>query len=70
MSHMKLQTNKPKIATSPHKRFQEIAKILINGICRLESKEKPQNPYFPLDNNYFPSTHGTDINNLKQDNKS
>jgi hypothetical protein len=66
---MKPQTKKTEIATSPHKRFQEIAKILINGICRLESKEKPQNPYFPLDNNYFPSTHGTHINNLKQDNR-
>ncbi len=66
---MKLQTKKPKTSISPSKRFQEIAKILINGICRLESKEKPQNPYFPLDNNYFPSTHGTDINNPKQYNK-
>jgi hypothetical protein len=62
---MKLQTKKPEIAISPHKRFQEIAKILINGISRLEAKEKCQNPHFPLDNNYFPSTHGTDINNLK-----
>ena len=53
---MKPQTKKPEIVTSPYKRFQEIAKILINGICRLESKEKSQNPHFPLDNNYYPST--------------
>jgi hypothetical protein len=62
---MKPQTNKSKITTSPNKRFQEIAKILINGISRLQSKEKFQNPHFPLDNNYFPSTHSTDINNPK-----
>lgn len=66
---MKLQTNKSNATISPSKRFQEIAKILINGICRLESKEKSQNPHFPLDNNNFPSTHSANINNLKQDNK-
>ncbi len=65
MSHMKLQIKKPETTIFSSKRFQEIAKILINGICRLESKEKSQNPHFPLDNNYFRSTHGTDINNLK-----
>ena len=48
---MKLQAKKPKttakpeIATSPNKRLQEIAKILINGICRLEAKEKSQIEY-------------------------
>jgi hypothetical protein len=63
---MKLQTNKPNATISSSKRLQEIAKILINGISRLESKENPQNPHFPLDNNNFPSTHGTNINNLKQ----
>lgn len=67
---MKLQTNKSSTAISSNKRLQEIAKILINGISRLESKEKSRNPHFPLDNNNFPSTHGGNINNPKQYNKS
>jgi hypothetical protein len=70
---MELRNKKQKLTNFSQNRLQEIAKILINGICRLEAREKYQercqNLLFPLDNKQFPSIHSTDINYPNQHNK-
>jgi len=59
---MELRTKKQKILPSYQKRLSEIAEILVNGICRLEAKERYQNQQILVDNNYSPSLHSVDLN--------
>lgn len=59
---MELKTKKQKIEISPHKKLQEIGKILSYGIYRLEEKERSQNSQILVDNKPFPSVHSIDSN--------
>ncbi len=43
-------------------RLKEIAKILVNGIIRVEAKERPNNQLILLDNKPLRSLHSIDSN--------
>jgi len=59
---MQLRTQEPKTS---HQRLAQVGRILINGIYRLEKKEREKNRDNQLDSNFYPSVHGTG-NNLNQ----
>lgn len=59
---MELQTKKQKILLPHQQRLLEITEILLNGICRLEAKERSQNQQIPLANNSLASVHSTSSN--------
>ena len=57
---MKQKNRKP--VNFSHERLQEIGKILSNGICRLEAKERSKYSQILVDNKPFPSVHSIDFN--------
>lgn len=59
---MQIRTKNQKTPNSSQEKLQEIGKILLNGICRLEAKERSQNFQILLDNKPFPSLHSIDSN--------
>lgn len=63
---MKQNNRRPELVNFSQERLQEIGKILINGICRLEAKEREENKQNLLDNNTSPSLHSIGSNTNQQ----
>lgn len=63
---MEIQTRNKKTPNSSQEKLREIARILLNGICRLEAFERSQNFQILLDNKPLRSLHSIDSNSNKQ----
>lgn len=59
---MKQQKDAQKTKIPQKNRIAEISEILLNGIRRLEAKERSQNLHLLVDSNYSRSLHSVDSN--------